>query len=133
EDDADAAAAFLRFAHLRKHMLKKKQRTIINPRRAGTEAALETQGVMFLFDETLLLFPLHPEWRISQHVIKLVVLEPIFRKGVAEDDVIGVLAFDEHVGFADGPRIVVPILTIEHRLGLAFEFANIIYRNGEHP
>src|SRR5207249_11272327 len=55
EDNANATATFLRFAHLRKHVLKKKQRAIIDARCACTETALETQRVPLLFDEALLL------------------------------------------------------------------------------
>ena len=56
----------------------------------------------------------------------------VFREGVAEDDVIGILAFDQHVGFADRPRVVVPILAIKHRLRVAVQFVDVVLRNGEH-
>ncbi len=58
--------------------------------------------------------------------------EAVFREGVAENDVIGVLAFDQHVGFADRPGVVVPILAEEHRLRIAIELVDVLLRDGEH-
>src|SRR6266508_5682046 len=132
EDNANAAAAFLRLAHFRKHVLKKKQRTIIDARRARSEAALETQCVALLLDEALLLLPFHAQGRIGQHVIELLIRKTVFRERVAENDVIGVLAFDDHVGLADSPGVVIPVLAIEQRIRFAVELADIIFRNGEH-
>ena len=113
-------------------MLEKKERPIVHARRAGAEPALEAQRVALLLDRALLLFPFHAEGRIRQHVIELLVGEAVFREGVAEDDVIGVLAFNEHVGFADRPGVIIPILTVEHWLGFVVELTNVMLRNREH-
>src|SRR5207248_954396 len=100
EDNANAATAFFRFAHLRKHVLKKKQRAIVNAWRTRTKAPLKTESVTLLFDEALLLLPLNAKRRIGQHVIELLIRKTVFRKRVAQNDVIGILAFDEPVGLA---------------------------------
>ena len=59
EDDADAAAAFLRRAHLGKHVLEEKQRAVIDARQAGAEASVEAEvlcsfwmNVVFCFHST---------------------------------------------------------------------------------
>jgi hypothetical protein len=98
-------------------VLEEEKRAVIHPWRAGAEASFVAESVALLFDVALLLFPLHAKGRICEHVVEGPFLgtghpvEAVLREGVAEDDVISVLAFDEHVGFADGPGVVVPVLT----------------------
>src|SRR5256884_2270464 len=59
--------------------------------------------------------------KIVEHVVEgpllaiLIASKSVFGEGVAEDDVIGILAFDEHVGLANVPDLIVPVLTEEHR------------------
>jgi hypothetical protein len=57
-------------------------------------------------------------------------VESIFGKRVAQDDVVGVFAFDEHVGLADGPGFVVPILAKELGLGVGVEVTDVFLRDG---
>ena len=59
-------------------------------------------------------------------------VEAVLGESVAEDDVIGILAFDEHVGFADGPGFVVPVLTEELRLRVGIEVVDVFLRDGQH-
>ena len=47
-------------------------------------------------------------------------------------DVVGVLALDEHVGLADGPGFVVPVLAEELRLGLGVQVADVFLGHREH-
>ena len=103
KDYADAAAPFFRAAHLRQHVLEKKQRAVVDARQAGAEAAFIAVVLGFIPDEFFLLFPFHAERRIGQHVIEGVLLpigvalKGVFREGVAETDLVGIFALDEHV------------------------------------
>ena len=138
EDDGDAAAAVLRGAHLGQHVLEEEKRAVVHARRARAEAAAEAERVALLLDVALLLLPLHAEGRIGEHVVEGpflavgVAVEAVLGEGVAEDDVVGVLAFDEHVGFADGPGFVVPVLAEEHGLGVGVEVADVFLGDGQH-
>ena len=138
EDDGEAAAAVLRGAHLGQHVLEKEERAVVHARRARAEAPAEAKGVALLFDVALLLLPLHAEGRVGEHVIEgpfLAVggaVKAVLGEGVAEDDVIGVLALDEHVGLADGPGFVVPVLAEELRLGVGVEVADVLLGHGQH-
>ena len=49
-----------------------------------------------------------------------------------QHDVVGVLALDEHVGLADGPGFVVPVLAEELGLGVRVEVADVSFRDGQH-
>jgi len=86
----------------------------------------------------LLLLPFHAERRIGQHVVEsdlppaAVALEAILGECVAEDDVVGVLTLDEHVGLADGPCLVVPVLAEKVRAGLGIEIADVLLGNRKH-
>src|SRR5690606_22396939 len=116
EDDADTAAALLGRAYLREHVLQEEQRAVVDARQPGAEAAVVAESLGFVRDVLLLLFPLHAEGRIGEHIVEGALLalgvavEAVLGEGVAEDDVVGVLAFDEHVGLADRPGFVVPVL-----------------------
>lgn len=83
-----------------------------------------------------LLLPLHAEWRIGKHIVERPFLavrhtvEAVLRKCIAEDDVVGVFAFDEHVGLADRPSFIVPVLAEELRLGIGVEIADVFLRDG---
>ena len=93
---------------------------------------------MLLLDEALLLLPLHAEGRIGQHVVEgdllavCVAIEAVLGEGVAEDDVVGVLALDQHVGLADRPGFVVPVLAEEERIGVGVEIADVFLRYRQH-
>jgi len=119
-------------------VLQKKQGPVVDPRCARAEPAGIPQGVGLLFDVALLLLPLHAEWRIGQHVIKCpffavrVAVEPVLGKGVGNHDVVRILTLDEHVGFAYGPGLVVPVLAEELGMGLAVELPDISFGHGKH-
>jgi hypothetical protein len=87
-----------------------------------------------VLDVLLLLLPFHAEGWISQHVVEGapfppgLAVEAVLREGVAEDDVVGVFALDEHVGLADRPGLVVPVLAEEMRIGVGVEVADVALR-----
>ncbi len=138
EDDADAAAAFAGRAHLGQHVLEKEERAVIHARQPGAEPAFVAELVGFVLDEFLLLLPGHAEGRIGQHVIEgvavafRVAVEGVAAEGIAEPDVLRVLALDQHVAFADGPGLVVPILPVEVRVGVFVELLDVVLRDREH-
>ena len=119
-------------------MLEEEERAVIHAGRARAEATAVAEGVALVLDVALLLLPLHAEGRIGEHVVEgpfLAVggaVEAVLGEGVAEDDVVGVLALDEHVGLADGPGFVVPVLTEELGLGIGIEVADVFLGDGQH-
>ena len=138
EHDADAAAAFFGAAHLVDHVLQEQQGTVVDARRACTKAALVAQGVALVLDVALLLLPLHAKRWVGQHVVEAAFLAlfvagvGIFGEGVAHGDVVGVFALDEHVGTADGPGFVVPVLPVQMRLGFAVEITDVLFGHRQH-
>ena len=87
EDDGDlgALAALLRrVLHLRDHVLKEQQRAIIDRRQPRAETAGEAQLLVLLFDDLLLILPLHAERRVGEHVVELLAGEAVAGLAVAE-------------------------------------------------
>jgi len=125
-------------AHLADHVLQEQQRAVVDARRAGTEAAVVAQVIALVLDIPLLLLPLHTEGRIGQHVIEaallalLVVGMSVLGEGIAQGDVVGVLALDEHVRPTYGPGLVVPVLPVEQGVGFVVEIADVFLGHGEH-
>ena len=107
--------------HLRDQVHQEQHRPVGDPRQAGSEAAIEALLLVLLADLLLDLLPLDAERRVGEHVVEALAVEAVVREGVAEDDVVHVLALDEHVGLADGVGLGVQLLP-EHdraaRLGL---------------
>ena len=105
-------------------MLEEEERAVVDARRASAEAPAEAERVALLLDVALLLLPLHAERRIGEHVVERPFLavagpvETVLGEGVAQDDGVGILALDEHVGLADCPGFVVPVLAEELGLGV---------------
>ena len=119
EDDGDSAAAVFGRTHLGEHVLQEQQRAVVDARRARSEPALITQLVVLVLDVFLLLLPLHAEGRIGEHVIELFFGESVPGERVREDDVVRILTLDEHVGLADSPRLVVPVLAEQQRVAVS--------------
>ena len=61
-----------------------------------------------------------------------VAVEAVPGEAVAEDDVVGVLALDQHVGLADGPGLVVPVLAEQVGIGVGVEVADVALGDREH-
>ena len=101
-------------AHLADQMQQEQQRTVRYARQAGAEAAVVALALVFLADVLFDLFPFHAERRIGQHVVEFLVRVAVIGKGVAGFDVGDILAFDQHIGFADGVGLIVEFLA-EHR------------------
>ena len=138
EHDGDAAAAVLRRAHLREHVLEEEQRAVVDARQAGAEAAVVAERFGLPLDVAALLLPLHAEGRVGEHVVEgppaapVVVCEGVPREGVPEADVVVVLALDEHVGLADRPRLVVPVLPEEVEVRVRVEGVDVLLGHREH-
>ena len=56
----------------------------------------------------------------------------ILRKCIAQRNVVGILTFDEHIGAANGPGFVVPVLAVEMGLGFAVEVTNVFFGHRQH-
>ena len=132
EDDAQTGSAFIDGPHLRNHVLEKEQRAVVDPRESCAEASGIAELLRFAPDEFLLLLPFDAKRRIREHVVEAILPEAVVHERAAELDVVHVLALDEHVGTAGGIRLVVQILPIEHRHGVAVEGADVFLGNGEH-
>jgi hypothetical protein len=59
-------------------------------------------------------------------------VEAVLGEGVAQHDVVGVLALDEHVRFADRPGLVVPVLAEQVRIRVGVEVSDVALRDREH-
>jgi hypothetical protein len=94
--------------------------------------------VALALDVFLLLLPFHAEGRVGQHVVKrplVAVWRPVkavVEQRVAQHDVVGVLALDQHVRLTDRPRLVVPVLAVELGLGVGVEVADVLFGHGQH-
>ena len=113
-------------------MLQEKERAVINAGSACTKAAIVAKRPGFILDKALLLFPLHAEWRIGQHIIKSGFGKTVIFKGAVGFDVIRIFTFDEHVRTADGISFVVPVLPEEMRLGITIEVADVLLCHRKH-
>ena len=106
-------------------MLEEEERAIVDAGDAGAEAAVVALVVVLLEDGVFFDFPLHAEGRVGEHVVELVIGEVILglavAEGVAEFDVVERVAFDEHVGAADGVGFGVVVLAKEHQLRVGVE------------
>ena len=119
-------------------MLQEEKRAVVDAWQPRTEAAAVTERLRLVLDVLLLLLPLHSEGRIRQHVVESALLaigvavETVFREGVPEDDVVGFLALDQHVGLADRPGLIVPVLTEEVRIGFGVQVSDVLLGHREH-
>ena len=119
-------------------MLEEEQRAVVDAWQAGAETAVVAERFGLLLDVAALLLPLHAEGGIGEHVVEgppsapVVVLEGVPREGVPEADVVVVLALDEHVGLADRPRLVVPVLPEEVEVRFRVEGVDVLLGHREH-
>ena len=138
EHDGEATAAGLGRAHFRQHVLQEQQRAVVDARQPRAEPAGIAEGLGLVPNRLALLLPLHAEGRVGQHVVegprpaRVVGPEGVRGEGVAEMDVVRVLALDEHVGLADRPGFVVPVLAEHEGLGVGVEGADVLFGHGQH-
>ena len=138
EDDCNAAASVLGGSHLVEHVLQKQQGSVVDARQSGSETAIKAVVFDFFFDVAFLLFPFDAEGWVGEHVVEspffflIVFVEAVGGEGVAQHDVVGGVAFDEHVRFANGPRFVVPVLTEQLGGGFVVELFDVAFGNTEH-
>ncbi len=106
--------------------------------RPAPKRPLVAERIALALDEPLLLLPLHAERRIGEHVVERpaaasrVAIEAVLGEGVAEHDVVGVLALDQHVGLADRPGLIVPVLAEEVRAGVGVQLTDVLLGDREH-
>ena len=74
-------------------------------RQGDFEAAVD--NLIAVFNIGLVAAPAFAVRRIGKHKVKLFALEAVGGKGWADFDVFGVVAFNHHVGFADGVGLVI--------------------------
>ena len=70
EHDGDSAAALFYWAHFEKHVLKKKQGTVVDAGQAGAEPAAVAECTVLASDRGFLVLPLDAKGRVRQHVVK---------------------------------------------------------------
>ena len=117
-------------------MLQEEQRTVVHPRKAGAEAAVETALVVFLLDLLLLFLPVHPEGRIGEEVVEGLAGEVVRGEAVAEPHVVAgavmVHLLHQHVGRRGGEGALVVVLPKDVELRRAVVVAQIVLRLGQH-
>ena len=82
---------------------------------------------MFFDDVVFDFFPINAKRRIGEHVIECGGIELIVRQGIAQLDVADLLAFDQHVGFADGVAFGIELLTKGDGSGLWIELVDVFH------
>lgn len=60
-------------------------------------------------------------------------MEAVVDERVAPDDVLSVLAFEQHVGFAHRPRFVVVVLPVQDRARLGVVLQQMLLSHRQHP
>ena len=106
--------------------------TVADARQSGAEAPVEALVLMLIANGLLHLLPLHTEWWIGEHVVKLPVRVPVLRERIPARNVGDVLPFDEHVGLADGVGLVVQLLPVHGEPGLGVVLGQVFACHGEH-
>jgi len=91
-------------------MLEKEKRPVVNAGKPGPKAAIISKIVVLIVDFFCLLFPFNPEWRVGEHVIKLFPFESVVFEGATQFDIVCLFPLDEHIGPADGPGVIIPVL-----------------------
>jgi hypothetical protein len=79
-DNGNAAAVFLRRAHLREQMHQEQQLPIGLTRQPGAEATIEAKVGVLIADGLLDLAPIDAERRIRDAVVEVGALVPIVRE-----------------------------------------------------
>lgn len=87
--------------------------------------------VLALYSGSVFL-PGDAEGWVGQGVVEGLILEGRVGQGVAQGDVGDGLAFDDHVGFADGVGLGVNLLAKQVDLGLVVERLDLVVSRGEH-
>ena len=62
---------------------------------------------MLVTDELLTLFPLHTEGWIAKHIVEGLTFQVVFRKAVAEVNVLVTVPLNHRVGLADGLGLLI--------------------------
>ena len=91
-------------------MLQEEELAVGNTRRARAEPPGMALIGGFRLDRVLILLPVHAIGRIGQHVVELAVPVRIIGKRIAEGDLFGVVARDQHIGLADAEGFAVELL-----------------------
>jgi len=88
--------------HLAHQVHQEEKAPVAYLRQAGAKAASESAFFVLGLKLLLNLLPLHPERRIGDEIVELIVRQAVMTEGVALDDVLHIGTLDEHVGLADG-------------------------------
>ena len=113
-------------------MQQKQQRPVRHAGQAGAETSGESTLLVLVGDRLLLGVPGHPERRVGQQEVEVLGAEAVVGEGVAEVDVVDVLALDDHVGLAHRIGARVDVLAVEHRAGLGVHLDQVVVGGGEH-
>ena len=133
EHDGQPGAALVGALHLRNHVLQEQEAAVVDAGQPGTEAAREAlDGVLVLHGVGHHL-PLDAERGVGQQVVEPLALVLVVVEAVAELDVGGLLALDQHVGAAGGVGLGVHLLAEHHQAGLRVEVAEMVLGHRQHP
>ena len=113
-------------------MQQEQHRAVADGGGAGAEPAVEAELGVLVVDVGSLVFPVDAEGRVGQAVVELLVVEGVFGEGVAEGDVVDVLALDDHVGLADRVRGVVVVLPVQAQLDARVQRTEVLVGDGQH-
>ena len=132
EDDRQPRAGAV-VLELGDHVLKEEERAVADPRQARPEPTAEAELFMLVVNELLNFLPLDPERRVREEVFEPLPPQAVLGEAVAELDVRGVLALDEHVALADGVGLRVQLLAERLERGTRVQLAKVVLGHREHP
>ena len=132
EHDGQPRPALLRVFPLADHVEEEQEGPVVDPRQTWPEASAEPLLFVFALNEFRLRFPFHPEGRVGEHVVELLVFEMVRREAVAEAHVVDFVALDHQVGPADGIGLRVEVLAEHLQPRVRIELAKVILGDGQH-
>ena len=112
-------------------MHQEQQRAVRYSRQTRPEATVVALEDILVLDLLLDLFPVHPEGRVGEHVIKLVGVELVLRQGIAQLDTTDILPLDQHIRLTDSIGFWVQLLAkcAHHCIGV--QLVHVLHTTGQ--
>jgi len=113
-------------------VLEEQELPIRNARQPGPEAPRHALLCGLILDRVGVFLPVDAVGRIGQHVVEAPVGMRVLSQRVAICDVLGVVAGDQHVGFADREGLGVELLAEELDADAVVERLHLHLGDGQH-
>ena len=130
-DNADARAGLV-ITHLGNHVLQEEKLAVGDARRASTKAAIMAHLLGLSLDRLAIFLPVDAIGRIADHVVEFAAPVGVIGEGVAEGDLVRIMAGHQHVGTADREGFGVDFLAVEFGTDLGIDVVQGLFGQGEH-